>query len=316
MRNKKIVSVGGMMCMIALAVGLFSSNAKATSYLEGVPFDNYVTKDSVILTCDTSNGVSVLNVNNEAVKDTKTFTEEGEYTVEVLNKDGEQLDVVEFIIDKTAPVVKGVENGGIYKAGTDIEVEDLTSVTGTLNGKKLTDSDIEEGFECSDTGKYTLTLRDAAGNSSTTKFTIDGVKPKVTGVKNGKYYNKTKKIKFSDKGTGIEKATLNGKAVKSGKKVSKTGRYTLKVYDKAGNCTTTKFYLDKVKPKVTVKKKWGVATVRYSDNFGSHSVKSVTVDGIKQRYITRGFISVPQNGGTKIVVVTDKAGNKRKVKFK
>ena len=76
----------------------------------------------------------------------------------------------------------------------------------------------------------------------------DKIKPTVTGVKNNKTYKKQVTIKFSDKQSGIKKATLNGKKIKSGKKVKKNGKYTLKVHDKAGNVKQVKFTI-KIKKK-------------------------------------------------------------------
>jgi hypothetical protein len=70
---------------------------------------------------------------------------------------------------------------------------------------------------------------------------IDSKAPVITGVKNNKTYTKAVTIKFSDKGTGIKKATLNGKTIKSGSRVSASGSYTLKVTDKAGNTKVIKF---------------------------------------------------------------------------
>lgn len=85
--------------------------------------------------------------------------------------------------------------------------------------------------------------------SSTTEAPKDKTKPTVKGVKNKKIYKKAVTIKFSDKQSGIKKATLNGKKIKTGKKVNKNGKYTLKVYDKAGNCTTVKFTIKLKKKK-------------------------------------------------------------------
>lgn len=70
---------------------------------------------------------------------------------------------------------------------------------------------------------------------------LDKTKPVVKGVKNKKTYMKLVKITFSDKESGINKATLNGKKIKNGKKVTKKGSYTLKVYDKAGNVNKMTF---------------------------------------------------------------------------
>lgn len=74
---------------------------------------------------------------------------------------------------------------------------------------------------------------------------LDNTAPKITGVKNGKTYKKAVTIGFSDKGSGIKSAKLNGKTIKSGKKISKKGKYTLKVTDKAGNTKIVKFTIRK-----------------------------------------------------------------------
>ncbi len=76
---------------------------------------------------------------------------------------------------------------------------------------------------------------------------IDTKKPTVTGVKNEKVYRKTVTIKFKDKGSGIKSAKLNGKKIKTGKKVKKVGKYKLVVIDKAGNKTTVRFRIAKKK---------------------------------------------------------------------
>ena len=69
----------------------------------------------------------------------------------------------------------------------------------------------------------------------------DETNPVVKGVANGKTYKKAVTIKFSDIDSGIKSAKLNGKSIKSGKKITKSGNYTLVVIDKAGNKVTIKF---------------------------------------------------------------------------
>ena len=105
-----------------------------------------------------------------------------------------------------------------------------------------------------DAKKKTLTFR----KSGTYKFTVwtttnfksftvkvDGDKPTVKGVANKKTYKKSVKITFKDKLSGVKSATLNGKKIKSGKKITKAGKYTLVVTDKVGNKTTIKFRIKK-----------------------------------------------------------------------
>lgn len=74
---------------------------------------------------------------------------------------------------------------------------------------------------------------------------IDTKRPTVTGVKNKKVYKKAVTIKFKDAGSGIKSAKLNGKTIKTGKKVKKVGKYKLVVTDKAGNKTTISFRIAK-----------------------------------------------------------------------
>jgi hypothetical protein len=97
-------------------------------------------------------------------------------------------------------------------------------------------------------GKVTFMVVTSSGKrfAKTCKVTeIDTTKPTVSGVKNGKTYKKAVTIKFSDKGSGIKSATLNGKKIKTGKKVSANGTYKLVVTDKAGNKKTIKFTIKK-----------------------------------------------------------------------
>lgn len=99
-------------------------------------------------------------------------------------------------------------------------------------------------FQTKENGFYTIMIQDYAGNRYSQVFKVtqnDTKKPTVKGVKNNRTYKKAVKIKFSDNGSGIKNAKLNGKKIKSGKKVSKKGSYKLVVTDKAGNKTQIKF---------------------------------------------------------------------------
>ncbi len=76
----------------------------------------------------------------------------------------------------------------------------------------------------------------------TPSFYVDHKKPIIKGVKQNKVYRKPVKISFSDN-IGVKTATLNGKKIRSGRKVSKKGTYQLIVTDRAGNKTKVKFRL-------------------------------------------------------------------------
>lgn len=105
-------------------------------------------------------------------------------------------------------------------------------------------------FTVTKNGTYTVRIENEDGNACSIPFSInslDDKAPVITGVTNGKTYRKPVVIRFGDKGSGVKKAALNGKTIKTNKKVSKNGSYTLKVTDRAGNSKTVKFKIKIVK---------------------------------------------------------------------
>ncbi|MDE6313479.1 MAG: hypothetical protein K2M46_07665 [Lachnospiraceae bacterium] len=120
----------------------------------------------------------------------------------------------------------------------------------TLQSSSKLLADTATSFSVKQNGIYTIRITDHQGNAYLKTISVQGVDtkaPTVTGVKNNRTYKKTVTIKFKDEkgGSGIRKATLNNKRIKSSKKVSKNGFYTLKVTDKAGNTRTIKFKIKK-----------------------------------------------------------------------
>lgn len=143
-------------------------------------------------------------------------------------------------VDTVKPVITGVKNGKTYKKFPKVITKDnIGCKVLTANGKP-----IDNEFVVEKDGTYKIVARDFAGNEAKVTFKVDTTAPKVKGVANHKSYRSAKTITFTDK-NGIKTATLNGKKIKSGKKVSKPGKYTLKVTDKAGN--TTKVYFSILK---------------------------------------------------------------------
>lgn len=218
----------------------------------------------------------------------------------------------EYPKDTKKPVIYGAKNGAYYRCNGDYDdgvqirlSDDIGIKKATVNGKLMGN---EEYFY--NDAKYNITAYDYAGNVSKLSFYIDSTKPTISGVANGKYYNQTRTIKFSDKG-GVKSATLNGKAVKSGTKVGRTGKYTLKVTDKAGNISKVTFVIDKVNPTITGvtngKTYRSARTIKFSDQYG---VKTATLNGNTIRSGKK--VSRP---GRYTVRVTDKSGNIRTVKF-
>ena len=132
------------------------------------------------------------------------------------------------------------DNGYTTKKSLKISTSDkITSVT--VNGEKVKASGtVSLGKD----GVYNIKVVTDNGEQAFV-VTKDAKKPKIKGVSNGTTYNKAVKIKFSDATSGIKSATLNGKAIKSGKKVKSAGKYTLVVTDNAGNKTTVEFEIKK-----------------------------------------------------------------------
>jgi len=144
--------------------------------------------------------------------------------------------VKKYITINTANAIKNVSitrNGKVYK---DTE-------TYSVDGKAY--DNLYKRFAFVKDGKYVVKTTLANDATDTLKFTVDRTKP-TTNVKAKTYkISKSKKITFKDATSGVKKATLNGKTVKSGKLITKAGKYTLIITDKAGNQKTVKFTIKK-----------------------------------------------------------------------
>ncbi len=137
--------------------------------------------------------------------------------------------------------IKGVKNKRAYKKPVTVSVDAGGFISSfQVNGKEQS----TQSYKASKDGTYKVVVTTQLGNKKTIKFYVDRKKP-TTNIKNNKTYKKTVKITFKDGVSGIKKATLNGKKIKSGKKVKKNGKYTLKIVDNAGNVKTVKFNIMK-----------------------------------------------------------------------
>lgn len=132
--------------------------------------------------------------------------------------------------------VSGVANKKYYNKTKTVKISSPCVITSfKVNGAEQE----KNSFKASDSKKYKVKVKLLSGKTKELTFTVDKKKPAVN-VK-AKTYTKAVTVKFSDKLSGIKKATLNDKTIKNKKKVSKKGTYKLKVTDKAGNTTSVKF---------------------------------------------------------------------------
>ncbi len=137
--------------------------------------------------------------------------------------------------------IKGVKNKKAYKKPVTVKA----TCDGVIASFKVNGVDqAGNSYYAKKNGKYVLEVETASGKKVTRIFYVDNKKP-TTNIKNKKTYKKNVKITFKDSISGIKKATLNGKKIKSGKKVKKNGNYVLKIYDKAGNVKKVKFTIKK-----------------------------------------------------------------------
>lgn len=181
----------------------------------------------------------------------------------------------------------------------------------TVNWVRFDDTNVS----VTSNGTYTIRI-DMKDYSSYVYYTfevtgIDTEAPTITGASNNKYYKKAVTLTFSDTTSGIKSATLNGKAISSGKKVSSNGKYTLKVTDNAGYCKIIKFVVDKKAPTVNVKSKTSNKSVKITYKDKVSGIKSATLNGKKIKSGT-----TVRAKGSYVLKVKDKAGNTKTVKFK
>jgi hypothetical protein len=218
---------------------------------------------------------------------------EGSYIL-IVTDDAGNSTTVNFVIDKTAPIVSGVANNTYYNTNRTITFNEGSA---TLNGIAFS-----AGSIVSNEGTYQLIVTDLALNVTTVNFVIDKTVPVVSGVANNTYYNTNRTITFNE-----GSATLNATAFTSGTIVSTENTYVLVVTDLAGNKTTVNFVIDKTVPVVS-----GVANnVYYNTNRTiTFNEGSATLNGIA---FTSGTIVSTEN--TYVLVVTDLAGNKTTVNF-
>ncbi|KIL35590.1 hypothetical protein SD71_12630 [Cohnella kolymensis] len=221
------------------------------------------------------------------------ISSEDDYTLIVTDTAGNST-TVHFTIDKTSPVITGVENGKSYNSDRTITFDEGTA---TLDGTPFT-----SGSTVNTEGSHTLIVTDAAGNSTSVTFNIDKTAPVVTGVTNGESYNTDRTVTFSE---GI--ATLNGSPFDSGTVITVDGSYTLIITDTAGNRTAVHFTIDKTSPVIT-----GVihGALYNTDKTITFDEGTATLDG--NSFISGDTVTTE---GSHMLIVTDAAGNRTTITF-
>lgn len=155
----------------------------------------------------------------------------------LVTKRGDVQKTIYTIVDTKAPVFYYIKNKKYYKTSVFGTATDKTTAVSsiTIDKKKSSDSYIS----VSKNGKHTVVAKDLAGNTAKCIFYIDKKKPAVKGVKNGKTYKKSVKVKCKDN-MKLKSVKVNGKKKKASFTLKKKGKYTIIAQDKAGNKTKVK----------------------------------------------------------------------------
>ena len=219
-----------------------------------------------------------INYNNNCATNTARFTNEGYYKVKAIDTSNNES-IVQFLIDKTAPVISGVEDDGSYNTNKTVSFSD--SLTGIkeirVNGSVITSSK----YTATEEGSYSISVTDNVGNINSIVFTIDKTAPTVSLIGNDDATSsvyKTVKVNYSDNDIDVAKYSFSStsyetptNAFTTGTSFTTEGYYSVSITDKAGNVTTKNFRIDKTAPTIT-----GVEdgesynsnkTITFSDNY-------------------------------------------------
>lgn len=113
------------------------------------------------------------------------ITLEGKYTLKFADTANNSQEI-NFWIDRTAPIVIGVENNGTYNSDRQITLSDGTNGSGialvTLDNQDVTGTLVNNGFTITNEGTHNLVVTDKAGNiTAVNNFKIEKQsKPVIT----------------------------------------------------------------------------------------------------------------------------------------
>ncbi len=176
-----------------------------------------------------------------------------------------------------------------------------------------------ESFKARKSGIYSVRITDKYGNHTMQKIEISNIDvtvPTIKGVTDSKSYKTSVTPTWTDTQSGINKGktTLNGKVISSGTKITKEGKYILKVYDMVGNYKTIEFCIDHTAPTAGVengKAYTDSVTLKFRDNVSG--IKKVVVDGAEVS--TTNITMYCYLEGEYTVELWDNAGNYKKFEF-
>ena len=115
---------------------------------------------------------------------TKTFAEDANEKVQLVDEAGNTTEVSVVVkIDKTAPIITGVENGKTYNQSVTPVIQDDSAVTITLTKDGTPVANYKPGDTIKDVGQYVLTVTDTFENTTTISFEIESLSDVIASSK-------------------------------------------------------------------------------------------------------------------------------------
>jgi hypothetical protein len=171
-----------------------------------------------------------VTINGKDVSGKIDLKDEGVYNVKIIKADGTESFYI-IKIDKTPPIVNGVENGSYYNDGVKVTFNEGFAI---MDGEVFENGQIETRE-----GLHKLMVIDEVGNSKIIEFVIDRTPPVIYGVIDGETYDEPLQVSYNE-----GECTINGKPFVFGENIIEAGEYLVEVADKAGNKTTLKFKME------------------------------------------------------------------------
>ena len=134
--------------------------------ISGIDNNSFTRKDSVSLTISDDNEVTTtVMLNGNPVDYSDSFTEEGTYVVTAVDAAFNERTWI-FTIDRTKPVVGGVEDGKYYNTAVAVTIDDTNPDTVHLHKNGELVKPYNAGDPITEEGTYTVVVTDKADNKS------------------------------------------------------------------------------------------------------------------------------------------------------
>lgn len=259
----------------------------------------------------------------------QSVSNDGTYSLYITEPNGEHT-TIQFTIDKTAPIIGGVTNNGIYNNDVSLSFNEGIGMLSIGNRySSITEKQLNLALE----GKYYFYVVDEAGNETNKiSFLIDKTAPTIiSSLSNSNPTNKDFYISITGKDTkegylvnsetsGIAKIELpDGKIINNSSakfNVSNNGTYVFKMYDLAGNLSTKQVKIsnfDRTPPEVVISLTNSKPTnkeinikIESKDSSGHGNI--TLPNGHTAKNTSMQLYKVTKNGSYKFIVA-DKAGN-------